>query len=177
MNGFGVAFAGSYLCIVPMMGSSLLQYSQQWQASDVFRVAPLPGPASLCHGARRAILCFLALPIIFVFATIVWFVKPNMSLLPMLLPGMIALPIFALIPHLGGHAILLSRPVEQAKSAGNGVTMFATMMVSFALSGLATWSWTTGWFLWFILAETLIATLLYATLRLSFAKMRWQNFD
>ena len=42
---FGISFSGAYLGLVPFLGLQILQYSQQWQAADVFRVAPMPGPA------------------------------------------------------------------------------------------------------------------------------------
>ena len=60
--GMGAAFSGCYLALVPMMAIGLVHYSQQWQASDLFRWTPLVSPAPLCHGARRAVLCFWALP-------------------------------------------------------------------------------------------------------------------
>ena len=38
--------AGVYLGMVPLLGLQMLQYSQQWQAADIFRAAPMPGPPS-----------------------------------------------------------------------------------------------------------------------------------
>jgi len=64
---FGVAFAGVFLGLIPVLGLTLVQYSQQWQAADLFRAAPIAGPAPLCHGARRAVLCLLTLPVLLVF--------------------------------------------------------------------------------------------------------------
>ena len=69
--GFGIAFAGCYVCLVPMMAIGLLRYSQQWQASDIFRCALLKGPAALCHGARRAVLTFLAFPLFVIYAVLI----------------------------------------------------------------------------------------------------------
>ncbi len=62
MGPFGIAFSGVYLGIIPLVGLGILQYSQQWQESDIFRSAPMLGPAAICNGARRAILIFLTLP-------------------------------------------------------------------------------------------------------------------
>ena len=38
MGGFPVAMCGAYVGLVPMLALVMLQFSQQWQASDVFRV-------------------------------------------------------------------------------------------------------------------------------------------
>ncbi len=39
---FGIAFAGAFAGMVPLFGLSLLQFSQQWRAADIFRAALLP---------------------------------------------------------------------------------------------------------------------------------------
>lgn len=176
-GGFGVAFAGSYLSVLPMMALNLLQYSQQWQASEIFRVAPLPGPAALCSGARKAILCILALPTIYIFALTVLFMRRDVSQLLLLLPGIVALPVYALIPCLGGNGVPLSLPTEEAKGAGHGLTMVVTVLPSFAIAGLAAWSWSAGWFHWFMLAETLVAIKLYAMIRITIANRRWPTWE
>jgi hypothetical protein len=172
-GGFGVAFSGGYLGLVPLLALNLLQFSQQWQAADVFRAAPMSGPARLCDGARRAVLCVLALPTLIAFALIAWCVKSESTHLPLLLPGLIALPLYAIYPHLGGRAVPLSMPGEEAKSAGRGLRMMGVMMISFALSGIAAWSWSGGWFRWLLLGETALAIGLYAMMRRSLASARW----
>lgn len=136
-------------------------------------MAPLPGPESLCRGARRAILCFLALPTMSIFAMTVWFLRRDVSQLLLLLPGMVALPVYALIPCLGGNGVPLSLPTEEAKGAGHGLTMVVTVLPSFANAGLAAWSWSAGWFHWFMLAETLVAIKLYTTIRIKIGNGRW----
>src|SRR5204863_6717541 len=158
---FGAAFAGSYLGLIPLQGLSFLQYSQQWHAAEIFRAAPIPGPAPLCHGARLAVLCVLTFPVLVLYGLILWLVGIKASHLALLLPGLIALPIYALVPCLGGKAVPLSLPTEEAKSAGRGIHMIAVMMVSFALAGLATWSWSAGWFRWLLLVETILAGGIY----------------
>ena len=104
-GNYAAAFSGTYLGLVPMLGLTMLRYSQQWQAADLFRVAPVDGPAAFCHGARRAVLFFLGFPALIVFGVILWLIHKNSASLLLLLPGMIALPIYALIPCLGGKAV------------------------------------------------------------------------
>jgi hypothetical protein len=156
----------------------LLQYSQQWQAADIFRAAPISGPAPLCHGARRAVLCLLALPMLLLVGLIVWLLlRDDLSQLLLLLPGIVALPVFALVPSLGGHGVPLSLPTDAAKSAGRGLNMILVMFIAFALAGLASWSWSHGWFWWLVLAETAVAAGLYAVMRVSIASARWSSAE
>jgi ABC-2 type transport system permease protein len=176
-GSFAVVFAGSYLGLIPLLGLNLLQYSQQWQAADIFRSAPIPGPASLCHGARQAVLCLLTAPVLVVYGLIFWLVGIKISHLALLLPGLIALPIYALVPSLGGKGVPLSLPIEEAKSAGRGLYMIAVMVISMALSGLGMWSWSGGWFGWLLLAETIVAMGLYTTMRASIANVRWSPLE
>ena len=61
-EGYGFAFSACFLSTLPLITLDLLQYSQQWQASDIFRVAPMNGPAEISAGARRAVICVLAVP-------------------------------------------------------------------------------------------------------------------
>lgn len=164
-TGFGTAFASSYLCLVPMTGLSIFQFSQQWQASDIFRTAPLAGPAKVCDGARKAILLLLALPALIFFGAAIWIVQRDVTQLLLLLPGAIALPVFSYIPVLRGHCVPLSQPVDEAKGVSRALPMFAAMMISFLLSGIATWSWSTGWFHWLMLAEIIALTTLYLVFR------------
>jgi hypothetical protein len=176
-GGFGVAFSGAYIGLVALLGLNLLQFSQQWPAADVFRVAPLAGPSRICDGARRAVICFLALPTVAAFGLIIWCLGHGPGQMSLLLPGIIAMPLFALYPHLGGKAVPLSMPSEDAKSASRGLQMVGVMMLSMALAGLAVWSWSTGWFHWLLLGETTLAVVLYALMRRSLASASWSAIE
>ena len=173
-GSFGIAFAASYLGVIPLMGLNLLQYSQQWQAADIFRAAPMAGPSPLCHGARQAVLCLLTMPVLGAYAGIFVLAGVPISHLALLLPGLIALPVFALIPCLGGHAVPFSLPTEEAKSAKRGLLMVGVMMVSMVLSVLGMWSWSGGWFWWLVAVETVLAGIIYALLRMAIRSVRWE---
>jgi hypothetical protein len=174
---FGIAFVASYLGLVALMSLNLLQYSQQWQAADIFRSAPMSGPIPLCHGSRLAVLFLLTAPLLVIYLGIFWVARINVLNLALLLPGLIALPVFALVPCVGGRAVPLSLPTEEAKSAGRGLTIVAVMMISMALSGLGMWAWSTGWFLWFLLIESIGAGAIYLTLRASLSSVRWRSAE
>ncbi|MDE3099002.1 MAG: hypothetical protein KGJ88_05980 [Verrucomicrobiota bacterium] len=173
--GFGVPFSGVYLGMVPLLGLQQLQFSQQWKAADIFRAAPLHGPAAICRGARCAVLCLLVLPMMLLVALIVWLMRGNLSQLVLFLPGIIALPVFALVPNLGGHGVPLSQPTDPAKSATRGLNMIVVMIIAFALAGLTSFSWTQGWFWWLVLGEAVVAISLYSGLRLALAKSTWPS--
>jgi hypothetical protein len=174
---FGLAFVGGYLGLIPLLAIDMLQYSQQWQAADVFRSAPLPGPAPLYHGARRAVLLFLTLPFVAACALIAIALKREWSELLLLLPGLITLPVFALVPNVSGRALLLSVPVDESKSGRRGLIMIGVSFLSIALSMLATWCWSTGGFLPLILVEAVAASAAYFVLRHSISRARWRPLD
>ena len=172
-NDFGVAFSGAYLGMVPMLALNLLQYSQQWQASDIFRVAPMAGPGELCNGARRAVMVLLALPMLLVFGLITRAMHHDSSTLLLLLPGMLALPVFAMVPCLMGDAVPLSKPTEEAKSTSRGLKFFGVMIVSMTLSGLAYGAWHFGLFWWFMLVEVIVVAVVYVGMRAWLRKLQW----
>jgi hypothetical protein len=174
---FGIAFAGGYLGLVPLLGLNLLQYSQQWQAADVFRAAPVAGPGPLCHGARRAVLCLLTLPAAVLFVVTAWALAKDGSHLALLLPGVLALPVYAMIPCLGGKAVPLSQPTEEARSARRGLTMLGVIPFALLLSGLAVWSWSGGWFNWLLLVETILVFGVYGAMRANVAAARWSPME
>jgi len=174
-GGFGVAFVGSYAALIPMMGLNLIQYSQQWQATDLFRLAPLPGPSALCHGARRAVLCLLTLPLLLVMGLMVWLLAKDHSQMLLLLPGLTVMPVCALIPCLGGNAVPLSQPPDEAKSIDRGLIMIAMMIFTMMLSGLAIWARWGSWFCWLVVVEAILAAGIYMGLYASLSKARWPS--
>lgn len=177
MGGFGAAFCGMYVGIIPLLALGMLKYSQQWQAADLFRYAPMVGPKPICDGTRRAVLCILTVPMVIMFATIIWLLGHDTSQLLLLLPGMIAIPVYALIPCMGGEAVPFSQPAEEAKSANRGLNMIFVMLISFALAGLAQFAMTGGWFKMFLAIETIICIVIYIVMRIMLKNTRWTSAE
>jgi len=100
----------------------------------------------------------------------------GMSLL-LLLPGILVIPLYALIPGLGGHGIPLSQPTESAKAAGRGLRMIGVMFISMALAGIATFAWYKGWFGPFLLLEVVITAALYFLFRLRVDTTPWPSLE
>jgi hypothetical protein len=176
-EGFMIPFAGCYVCLVPMMAIGMLRYSQHWQAADVFRSSPLESPVALCHGARRAVLCLIAVPLVCIYAILAAAIDRDLSHALLLLPGVIVMPIFALVPSLDGSGVPLIFPVEEAKAARRGLLMFAATFMGMILSGITALVWSVGWFGWFVLAELAIAIPVYASIRRRVRSLRWDDLD
>jgi ABC-2 type transport system permease protein len=177
MEGFGVAFSSAFLAMLPMLTLDMLQYSQQWQASDIFRVAPTNGPAELCSGARRAVLCVLAVPSIILVGFILWMVQHNISHLVLFLPGLMLAPVVSLVPAALGRGVPLSLPNEEIKSAGRSLKMFLVMFVAIGISGVASAAFKFGYLWWVILAEVVILLPLYFGLLVFVSRKRWKPLE
>jgi len=177
-GGFGIAFVGAYLGLIPMLAMSMIQYSQHWQAADLFRSAPLAGPGALYHGARRAVLLLLVLPLVAVVGLLAWLLSGGLGVsLLLLLPGILVIPLYALLPGLSGRVMPLSQPTESARAAGRGLRMFGVMFVSMALAGIATFTWYKGWFAPFLLLETGVVAALYFLFRLRVNTTPWPAIE
>jgi hypothetical protein len=176
--GFGaLAFASSYLAMAACLGLDLLRYSQHWQAADIFRCAPIPGPAKLCLGASRAAMVFLAGPAIIVFALIAILFVPHLPDLLVILPAAIALPVVTIGSCVFDPVIPLSHAPETSGAANRFLVAMFSLLVAGGLTGLTYWSWKTGWFVWFLIGETLICVFLYSIFRRGLVKARWSVFD
>ena len=177
MGGFGVAFAGSYLGLVPLVALGLLHMSQQWQASDIFRIAPIVGPAQLSHGARRAVLSLIALPMLALFAVIVLVLDHDVTHLAMLLPGILALPVYAMYACRGGNAVPLAIAPDESRAAKRSVSMIAVMMSSVILAALAAFAQSRGYFAVMLAVEAVVLGGVYVAMRASLERTAWPALD
>lgn len=171
--GFGIPFTGAYLGMLPLFGLQMLQYSQQYQAAEIFRVAPIAGPAPLYHGARRAVICLLMAPVLILVSLIVWLLRGNLEDLLLFIPGLIALPAFSLVPALSGQGVPLSMPTDAAKAAGRSLNMFLVTFLAIGLSALASFAWSHGWFWPLVACEAVVVAVVYVLMYSSIARGRW----
>jgi hypothetical protein len=123
------------------------------------------------------VLCLLALPTLLIMGLLVWLLRGNPAQLVLFLPGIVALPVFAIVPSVIGHGVPLSLPTDAAKSAGRGLNMMLVMLAAFGLAGLTTLSWSQGWFWWLVSIETIVAIGLYVAMHLGLAGRRWPSTD
>lgn len=172
-SDFGLALGGAYLCIVPISAISILEFSQQWQASDVFRIVPLEGPGRLLHGVRAAVMLLLALPM-FLGVALIGMAFGNIANWPLLVPGLIALPVFGMIACVVGNPLPLSRPTEEAKSAGRGVTQMLVMFGAIATGFVTLAAWKSHRMTTLILVESAMALAAYIMCRQLVQDARWR---
>lgn len=177
MGGFGLAFTSGYIGVVPMLAVTMMQFSQQWQAADIFRTAPQHGPGPLCHGARKAILLLLAFPIAIIMVTTAWIIQRNVAGLAVMLPGLIPLPLMALVPNMGGRGVPLSQPSEEAKAASRGLILMGAIMVTMGVSVVAIFAQRAGWLTELLVAELAGTACLYFVLRRSINRAPWPPID
>ena len=133
---FGIAIAGGYVGLVPLTAMGLLQFSQHWQAADIYRLAPVPGPGRFILGGVIAVGAVLVVPSMIALGAIMSFLPGGLKHLPLLLPGVIALPVYALAPGAIDKTVPLSKPTEESKSAMRGASMFLLMMSAMILPGI-----------------------------------------
>ncbi|MCC6153976.1 MAG: hypothetical protein IT367_09475 [Candidatus Hydrogenedentes bacterium] len=171
------AFVGAFLGVLPASSLSILRYSQQWQAADVFHAAPMKGPAPISQGARWAVQIVLALPITIAFASILLFMHKDLSQLLLMLPGIIAMPVLAIAMTYDNGCVPLSMPSEEAKNMSRGLVMMLITFSSFPIAGVSAWAWYTGWFHWFLAGELVLAIGVYLLFRANVNRMAWRSLE
>jgi hypothetical protein len=176
-GGFGIAFAGGYLGLIPLMAMNLLQFSQNWQAADLYRLAPVPGPGPFIHGAIRAITALLVVPGTILMVGIACLMPAGPRNLELLLPGLIALPVYALVPGAIEKTVPLAKPAEEAKSAMRGAVMFVLMMSALVIPGLAMGARYLGAFWVFILVEALLAAAICLAMFSAISRKTWDPLE
>ena len=172
-DGWEIAFAGMYLGWLPILAMQMLEFSEHWRAAEVFQVTPMGEWQSLFHGARKAGLALLAFPALLVMGLVVLIFKHADSKLLLLLPSLIALPAWSLVPGVLTPWLPLSKPFDgQSQNRRGCFVMIVVMGISAVLAGLAWFSMSRGWLLWFLLGETLVAALVYAGMHAKIATSR-----
>ncbi|MFC7336145.1 hypothetical protein ACFQY0_03065 [Haloferula chungangensis] len=169
----GVALAGGYLATLPLLAMNLLQFSSHWQATDLFRYTPMPGPGPLVHGARLAVMSIIAVPALLVLSLAVFLIPGGSTKLVMLLPGIIAMPVYAYLAGAWGKTIPFARPSEEARSAGRGASLVGMMMSSFVISGMAIVASQMGLLPWYLLGEAVFAIGICLLLHKSIDALKW----
>jgi hypothetical protein len=171
---FGFALGGGYMCVIPIVAINMLEFSQQWQASDVFRYAPLAGPASLLNGVRRAVLVLLALPMFVAIALLGVSIAHGADKLVLLVPSLISLPVFAMLGSLIGTPVPLSRAAEEAKSAGRGAMQIIVMFAAIVGGFITLAAWKSHHMTILLVVESAMALGAYVMCRQLLQDSRWR---
>ncbi|HEX6813070.1 MAG TPA: hypothetical protein VF384_15705 [Planctomycetota bacterium] len=164
-----------YAAIVPIQAMHLLQHSEHWRAADLFRSAPLVHWTPLFHGARKAVLCWLALPAVVMIAGILVVLRGSASPMLMALPAVVAVLVSSYVSGLFGVWLPLSKASTAQNVASTGCIVFGFVIAgSMAFSGLAAWMHWLGWFWPFFAVAVAGGLALQAAFLRSMHERRWR---
>lgn len=176
-GGFGIMLAGFYLGWLPLMSMQVTEYSEQWRAAEVFQFTPCGRWQPLFHGARKASLVLITLPVLALLAAVVFFFKHGNSQYLLLVPSLIVMPVWSLVPGLADPWLPFSKPFDARRQGSRGFTM---MLVVLAVSGILGWmAWfcmAHGLFTLFLIGETAAALIVYAAMSFVIARQdEWED--
>lgn len=175
-QAFLATFALAYAAIVPIQAMMLLQRSEHWRAADSFYFTPVPHWGLLFHGARKAVVCWLAVPAIFAIASVLAALRGQWTPLLMALPAVLTVVVSSWVPGLFAAWLPLSKPNDAHKVGALGCLVFGgVMFAAIAFGGLAAWMDRLGFFWPFLVVGLGTALLLQAWFARIVAARRWRN--
>ena len=179
MRDTGGSTVGPCCCLLsmaPINALESLRYSQQWQAADIFRCAPMSGPGPLCDGARKAVLVCLFFPMMLVLGAVACVTVRDPSDLLVAAACLMVVPLYARIPTWGGRGVPLSEPNEEMQPR-RGLVYVGIFAFSAALMSAATVAKAAGYLIWFLSVECLVVTSVYMVQRRRLAAVTWRALD
>jgi hypothetical protein len=171
-----VSISGGYLSCIPLLALNLLSFTQQWKASELFRLTPIQGPWAIQRGAQVAIMVIFVLPIVLADAVYTCFI-PGVQFLPLLLPAVMLLPVYALLPALITGSVPLSMPTEEAKSAGRGFIIMFAMFGGIGLGVVCSIAWGFGKFWYMVGIEAFCVTVFCFLADHHLRGVRWKSAE
>jgi hypothetical protein len=132
--------------IVPLQALQLLRHSEQWRAAALFQVAAVPHRTPLFHGARKAVLIWLAVPGLALVTAILAGVQGSWLPVALALPTMAAMPLCALLPALGTDWLPLAEPSDDVRHHTGCLLFGGAVLACMALGAVGAWLDGTGWF-------------------------------
>jgi hypothetical protein len=137
--GIDLAMAGIYLGWLPLMGLQMLACSEHWRAAELFQLAPGGRWQPLFHGSRKAVLLLLVVPMLTVLSCMVVIFHGWSQSLLLLVPNVLLLPVWSLVPGLTEAWTPLAKPYDAKSQTQRGcLTMLLVMGVS-GIVGAAGW--------------------------------------
>jgi hypothetical protein len=177
-SGFGLAFAASYIGLLPTMTLNLLQFSQDWQAADIFRLGPAGGPGHFIRGSLLAIcLVFVAPASVILMGAAAFMHGTYWHSMLQMLPGLIALPAYAFLAGETSRAVPLSRPTEESKSAGRGAKMMLLMLSAIAIGTGGYFADSSGDLIPFLIVEAVVSLVVCLLANASISKVTWDPVE
>lgn len=117
------------LGIVPLSAIEALRVSSAPEGAELFLFAPVRDPSALFHGARKAALACIVLPLaLWSIAVASWAMRDTPEKLLGLLPGLALIPPMSLMPGLRGDFVPLSQAVRSGERSAQVLAVFLTMI-------------------------------------------------
>lgn len=175
MEPYIVSYLGFFLAMIPVLVLESMRISEDYEATELFRQAPLTRPAALFHGARKAIIAVLCLPGLVATAIAGACLLRDKSELLLLVPGLLFMQIFSLLPSLFRLYVPFAEPVENvSRGMRTALSILVFQFGSFGFAALAGWLWSIGWFWWMLAAEAVLVSVVSLGLR---AIVRERGFE
>jgi ABC-2 type transport system permease protein len=176
MEPYIVAYLGFFLAMVPVMVLEALRLSEDHEATELFRQAPLVRPTALFHGTRKAIIAVLCLPGLLVGLSAGAFLLGDARELVLVVPGLLFMQVFSLLPTLFKLYLPFAEPIENvSRGLKTTLTILSFQMLSFGLAGIAGWLWGHGGFWWMLLAEAVLVWVVNLGLRALIRERRFST--
>jgi hypothetical protein len=171
-----VSISGGYLSCIPLLALNLLSFTQQWKASELFRLTPIRGPWAIQRGAQVAVMVIFVLPIVLADAIYTCFI-PGIHFLPLLLPAVMLLPVYALLPALITGSVPLSMPTEEAKAAGRGFVIMFAMFAGIGIGVASAIAWRFGFFWYLTCLEAVVVSIFCLLADRHLRGVRWKSAE
>jgi hypothetical protein len=155
-----VAYLGFFLAMVPVIVLEAVRLSEDHEATELFRQAPLARPTALFHGTRKAIVAVLCVPGLLLAIAAGAFFLGDRRELALLIPGLLFMQVFSLLPALFSLYVPFSEPVENVRRGlRTTLTVLSFQFLSIGFAAGAGWLWSYGGFWWMLLAEAVLVCL------------------
>lgn len=144
---FAAAMPLTFAAMMPMGVMTLLQRSEQHAAAELFRRAPLAHWAPLFHGARKAVVVWIAAPCLLAAVTVLALIRGSVAPVAMAAPMVFLLLPASTLPGLFRPWLPLSLPNGDVRDTTTGCLVGGlAMFASLGLAMLGGWLFTIGMF-------------------------------
>ncbi|HVP15272.1 MAG TPA: hypothetical protein VMS88_06995 [Terriglobales bacterium] len=166
----GPVARGEYFAIAPValafaatISLEILESSSHHAAADLFVIAPLASTMPLVHGARKAVLTCVVLPLALVLGGITLLVEHgDPSLLPALVPGLLLAFPCSLLPATIARYAPLSAPVRRGLQETRGLVLgISGLSLMIPVAFAARWAERHGRFVAFLAVELVVVVVLH----------------
>lgn len=127
-----------WMCsIIPLSALEFLRVSAVPDSAELFLFSPIADPSALLHGARKAALTFVVIPLLlYMLVVAVCVSHSDLSALWVALPPLVLVHPMSMVPGWRGDYIPFSQAVRAGERSAQVLGMFLSMIPLFALGGL-----------------------------------------